>query len=60
MESTNPLELVHTDICGPFDPISIRGNKYFISFINDFNRKLWVYLINEMALQRGKIERSLI
>ena len=32
-----PLELVHTDICGPFDPVSIGGNKYFISFIDDFN-----------------------
>ena len=41
----NPLELVRTDICGPFDPISVGGNKYFISFIDDFSRKLWVYLI---------------
>ena len=42
-----PLELVHTDICGPFDPISVGGNKYFISFYCDFSRKLWVYLIKE-------------
>ena len=40
----NPLELVHTNICGPFDPISVGGNKYFISFTNDFNRKLWFHL----------------
>ena len=35
------------DICGPFDPISVGGNKYFISFIDDFNKKLWLYLIKE-------------
>jgi hypothetical protein len=34
-----PLQLVHTDICGPLDPISSGGNKYFITFIDDFNRK---------------------
>ena len=28
----NPLELVHMNICGPFDRISVGGNKYFISF----------------------------
>ena len=35
------------DICGPFDPISVGGNKYFISFIDDFSKKLWLYLIKE-------------
>ena len=40
----NPLKLVHTNICSPFDPISVRGNKYFISFTNDFSRKLWFNL----------------
>ena len=38
------------DICGPFDPIFVGGNKYFISFIDDFIRKLWVYLIKEKSV----------
>ena len=46
----NSLDLVHMDIFGAFDPISIGGNKYLISFIDDFSRKLWVYLIKEKSV----------
>jgi GAG-pre-integrase domain len=35
----NPLELVHTDICGPIQPSLIGENRYFITFIDDFSRK---------------------
>jgi hypothetical protein len=44
-----PLHLVHTDICGPLDPISFGGNKYFITFIDDFSRKSWVYFLKEKS-----------
>jgi transposase InsO family protein len=44
-----PLQL-HTDICGPLDPISFfGGNKYFITFIDDFSRKSWVYFLKEKS-----------
>ena len=36
-----PLHLVHTNICVPLDPVSLGGNRYFITFIDDFSRKLW-------------------
>jgi GAG-pre-integrase domain len=36
-----PLELVHTDICGPIKPNLIGENRYFITFIDDFFIKLW-------------------
>ena len=36
--SSQLLELIHTDIC---------GNKYFITFINDFSRYCYVYLMSE-------------
>jgi len=42
-----PLQLVHTDICGPLDPISLGNNRYFITLINDFSRKLWMYILKE-------------
>jgi hypothetical protein len=42
-----PLQLVHTNTCGPLDPISFGGNKYFITFIDDFSRKSWVYFLKE-------------
>ncbi|GAB2297497.1 hypothetical protein Dimus_038475 [Dionaea muscipula] len=43
------LELVHTDICGPFPVNTICGNCYFITFIDDFSRYCYVYLISEKS-----------
>ena len=36
--STQLLEIIYTDIYGPFDIPSFGGEKYFITFINDFSR----------------------
>ena len=38
------LELIHTDICGPFDP-TIFGERYYITFTDDYSRYLTVYLL---------------
>ena len=35
------LELVHTDVC-QVDTKSHAGSQYFVTFIDDYNRKLWV------------------
>ena len=43
--STEPLELIHSDFCD-FQSIQTRGGKkYFITFINDYTRYSYVYLI---------------
>jgi transposase InsO family protein len=47
--ATSPLQLVHTDICGPIEPMSLEGNRFFITFIDDFSRKLWVYFLKEKS-----------
>lgn len=47
--ATTPLQLVHTDICGPLEPISLGGNRYFIAFIDDYSRKLWVFPLKEKS-----------
>jgi len=39
------LQLVHTDIAGPFDVDSYGGKKYFLTFIDDFSKKTWVYFL---------------
>ena len=47
--STELLELIHTDICGPFDVPSFSGERYFITFIYDLSRYGYVYLLREKS-----------
>ena len=47
--STQLLEIIHTDICGPFDTPSFGGENYFITFIDDFSRYGYIYLLNEKS-----------
>jgi transposase InsO family protein len=47
--ATKHLELVHSDICGPINPQSNGGNRYFITFADDFSRKTWTYLLSDKA-----------
>ena len=32
-----PLEMVHTDLCGPMETPSLTGNVYIMTFIDDFS-----------------------
>ena len=40
-----PLELVHTDVYGPLKPMSDGKNRHFLTFIDDYSRKTWVYFL---------------
>jgi hypothetical protein len=42
--STVPLELVHMDVCGPAVKSS-GGFSYYVSFLDDFSKFLWIYLL---------------
>ena len=56
--SQNLLEIVHTDISGPYSS-TLCGNKYFITFIDDFSRYGYVFFIKEKsdALEMFKVFR---
>ena len=43
------LQLVHVDICGPIKPVSNSKKRYFISFIDDYSRKVWIYFLLEKS-----------
>lgn len=43
------LELVHADICGPIKPESNSKKRYFITFIDDYSRKTWIYFLSEKS-----------
>ena len=45
------LEIVHTDIYGPFDSPSFGNEKYFITFIDNFSRYYYIYLLHEKSKQ---------
>ena len=45
--ANKPLELIHTDVCGPLKPSSLGKNNYFLLFIDDFSRKTWVYFLKQ-------------
>jgi len=50
------LELVHSDVCGPLKVRSFSGALYFVNFIDDCSRKLWVYALQwkDQVLEKFK------
>ncbi|KAJ9545153.1 hypothetical protein OSB04_024860 [Centaurea solstitialis] len=43
--ATDLLEIIHTDVCGPFSHEARGGYRYFITFTDDFSRDGYVYLM---------------
>ena len=41
------LELVHTDVWGSAQVFSLGGSCYYVIFINDATRKVWVYFLRQ-------------
>lgn len=39
------LELVHADVCGPMEQVSIGSSRYFLLFVDDFSRMAFVYFL---------------
>ena len=60
--SSKPLELIHTDICGPVKKNSPRGEQYYILFIDDFSRMCWIGLIKhkDEAFEKFQIFKALV
>ena len=44
--TTRPLELVHSDVAGPFSENTFQGFRYFVTFIDDSTRYDAVYLMH--------------
>jgi len=39
--------MVYANLCGPFSATSLRGNRYFLILVDEFTRKIWLYLLKE-------------
>jgi hypothetical protein len=37
------LDIIHLDVCGPMSVASLSRYVYYVSFIDDFSRKTWIY-----------------
>ena len=46
--SKAPLELIFSDVWGPA-PTSVGRNKYYVSFIDDFSKFTWIYLLRQKS-----------
>ncbi|UYV74507.1 hypothetical protein LAZ67_11003722 [Cordylochernes scorpioides] len=44
-KSTEPLQLIHSDICGPMRTKSYGGALYFATFIDDFSRMIFTFVM---------------
>ena len=41
--SENPLEAIHSNVWGPTKSMSMAGSSYYVTFIDDHSRKVWLY-----------------
>ena len=45
MRAQAPLEIIHIDLLGKMQTPSLHNGYYFLTFIDDFTRKTWIYLL---------------
>uniref|UniRef100_A0ACD5Y6T1 Uncharacterized protein n=1 Tax=Avena sativa TaxID=4498 RepID=A0ACD5Y6T1_AVESA len=58
---TDPLQLLHSDLCGPITPATFGGKRYFLLVVDDLTRYMWVVLIkskDEALVALNKIMNS--
>lgn len=47
--TTKPLEIVHVDVCGPMRTTRLKGERYFLLFVDDFTRMTWIFLLKKKS-----------
>lgn len=62
LQSTDILQIVHSDLWGPTSVQSFGKALYFITFIDDYSRKTWIYFLKQKsdALNIFKDFKSLV
>ena len=43
--SERPLQVIHSDVWGPTRTASLVGSNYYVTFIDDHTRKVWLYFM---------------
>lgn len=55
--SKNPLDLLHMDLCGPMPTKSMFGQRYFLSIIDDYSRKVTTFPLKDKSEAFSAFER---
>lgn len=50
------MELVHTDICGPMRAKTIGGRRYFLTFVDDYSKYTVVYILRKKSDAFDKLQ----
>ena len=50
------FDIVHSDVCVPMLETSLIGYVCYVSFIDDYSRKTWIYLLKENNEVFGKFK----
>ena len=58
-QSSQPLELVYSDVCGPMSVDSVGGSKFFVTFIDSYSRFTTVYMMKVKSEVFGKFNEFL-
>lgn len=48
-KTSQPLERIHSDVCGPMETTAIDGSKYFVTFLDDYTHFTVTYLLKEKS-----------
>ena len=43
------LQVVHSDVCGKVNSKSLSGGEYFLTFVDDSTRYVWVYILKQKS-----------
>ena len=45
----SPFDCIHSDVWGPCPVDSLTGCQYFVIFVDDYNRSMWLYLLKSKS-----------
>lgn len=48
--STKPLELLFIDVWGPAHELSIKGNRFYLSIVDDYSCFIWLFALSTKSL----------
>ena len=49
IRAKNPFDLVHSDVWSPCPIVFKLGFGYFVSFVDDFSRVTWIFLLKSCS-----------